>query len=102
MPCPKLSPPVAKTGAAGKVLIVSTVERKPFIFYHQKGKVTGFSADLWTEIALRNSWRFNWKRETGFQDMVDAVEGGKSDAAIANISITLDREKMHGFFPFHL
>ncbi len=89
--------PAAKATPAGKSLIVSTVERQPFIFIDKEGEVTGFSADLWAQIALRNNWTFTWKREKGFQDMVDAVESGSSQAAIANISITPDREKLLDF-----
>jgi polar amino acid transport system substrate-binding protein len=90
-----------KTGAiaaeAGRKLVVSTVERPPFTFFHPDGKVTGFSADLWIEIARRNGWAFVWKREESFPAMIEAVAQARSDAAIANISITSEREKLLDF-----
>lgn len=89
--------PVANTTPTGKSLIVSTVERQPFTFFHKTGEVTGFSADLWTEIALRNNWKFTWKREKGFQDMIDAVEQGSSQLAVSNVSITAERERLLDF-----
>ncbi len=78
-------------------LTVSTVERQPFIFYQDNGEVGGFSADLWEEIAKRNGWQYSWQKESSFPDMIDAVTLGQSDVAIANISITSDREKILDF-----
>jgi polar amino acid transport system substrate-binding protein len=83
--------------AQGRTLIISTVERQPFIFYNEGGKVSGFSADLWMEIARRNNWQFTWKREDSFPDLVNSVKMASSDAGIANISITSEREKIFDF-----
>lgn len=83
--------------AAGRKLAVSTVERPPFTFFNADGKVTGFSADLWLEIARRNGWAFEWQREDSFPNMIAAVRDGRSDAAVANISITAEREQFIDF-----
>ncbi len=80
-----------------KTLIVSTVERPPFIFYHEENKVSGFSADLWREIAKRNGWTFTWSREESFPAMINSIRSGRADVAIANISITSEREKIFDF-----
>ena len=85
------------TGLKRHGLIISTVERNPFTFFHEGGKVTGFSADLWIEIARRNGWTFEWKREESFPAMIEAVKTARSDAAIANISMTSAREKVLDF-----
>ena len=61
--------------AQGRTLIISTVERQPFIFYSDGGKVIGFSADLWMEIARRNNWQFMWNREDSFPDLVKTSWG---------------------------
>ncbi len=87
---------VAKASQS-EVLIVSTVEREPFTFFGEDGQVTGFSADLWVQITERNGWKFSWRREKGFLEMVDAVTKGHSQAAISNISLTSDREKRMDF-----
>ena len=78
-------------------LSVSTVERQPFTFFHEDGTVTGFSVDLWSEIAIRNSWKFTWDKEDSFPAMIEQVKSGKSDVAIANISITSARERILDF-----
>jgi len=82
---------------ASKNLTISTVERQPFTFYNDDGSITGFSVDLWTEIAKRNGWEFAFKKEDSFSAMIEAVKTGSSDAAIANISITAEREKAFDF-----
>lgn len=81
----------------GRIIKVSTVERPPFIFFGKDGRVSGFSADLWGEIARRNLWKYEWVREDSFPAMIKAVRTGRSDVAIANISITSGREKFLDF-----
>jgi len=76
---------------------ISTVERNPFTFYQKGGDITGFSAELWEEIARRNNWDFEWVKEESFPSMINSVKNGGSDLAIANISITSAREKFLDF-----
>ena len=83
--------------AINRSLTISTVERQPFTFYQNDGSITGFSVDLFAEVAKRNGWEFTWKKEDSFPAMIEAVKTGSSDAAIANISITLEREKAFDF-----
>lgn len=78
-------------------LKISTVERHPFIFYNQDGSITGFSADLWTEISNRNNWQFEWQKQPDFPSMIKSVKAAQTDVAIANISITFEREQVFNF-----
>ena len=78
-------------------LQVSTVERQPFTFFDEEGTVSGFSVDLWEEIANRNGWAFEWVRQDSFPGMIESLVSGESDVAIANISITSERERMFDF-----
>ena len=78
-------------------LKISTVERQPFTFFLEDGTVTGFSADLWREIATRNGWAYDWQKLDSFPDMIDSVIQGDVDGAIANISITSERERAFDF-----
>lgn len=88
--------------ASAKMLEVSTVERKPFVFKNEAGKLTGFSVDLWNEIASRNGYTYSYKIHKEFKNMLKSVEEKKSDLAIANISITSAREKVMDFsYPFY-
>ncbi len=78
-------------------LIISTVERQPFIFYQKNGEISGFSADIWDEIAKRNGWDYIWQKEDSFPSMIESVVSARSDVAIANISMTSEREKILDF-----
>ncbi len=78
-------------------LTIATIERQPFIFYRSDGSISGFSADLWDEIAKRNGWQYQWEKQPSFSAMIDRINNGTLDAAIANISITLEREKLFDF-----
>ena len=72
-------------------LTVSTVTRPPFSFV-EDGTDTGFSVDLWRAVAQDLELEFSFVRHDSFGDMLDAARSGGSDVAIANISITAQRE----------
>lgn len=73
-----------------------TVERPPFAFL-ENGQATGFSIELMRAIALEIGSEVQFTFETGFQAMLGAVEEGRADGAIANISITSERESVMDF-----
>ena len=58
----------------------------------ESGEPTGFSADLWNEIARRNGWVTEWVWTDDVSDQIQQVLDGDVDAAIAAISMTPDRE----------
>jgi len=74
-------------------IIVSTIERPPFVFVDKNEKLTGFSIELWDAIATRLDLSYQWNVTTQFAETLDSVNNKKSDLAIANISITSAREK---------
>ncbi len=94
---PLFSSAVQAQTAPDGPLVISSVERPPFTFYDEDGGISGFSVELWEEIAKRNAWEFEWRRYESFPSMVDSVVNGEADAAIANISITAEREKLLDF-----
>ncbi len=73
-----------------------TVTRTPFSL-EQDGAQTGFSLDLWAEIANALNYSYEIERLESFSDMFEALETGSADIAAANISITADREAMFDF-----
>lgn len=82
-------------------LLVSTIDRAPFSFEEQ-GERTGFSIDLRDEIAERLDLSYTFQKETIFADMLTHVASGEVDLAIANISITSEREQRMDFsFPIY-
>lgn len=83
--------PSAEVPAGTEVsVLVKNIE--PFIF-GQSGEPTGFSADIWNEIADRNGWVTRYEWTTSVADQIAAVSDEEVDAAIAAISMTPEREK---------
>lgn len=78
-------------GVAAQTLTVSTVTRPPFSMV-EEGTDTGFSIELLTALADALDWDYRIVRHDLFADMLNAVQSGESDLAIANISITAARE----------
>ncbi len=77
-------------------LTVATVTRPPFSM-QVDGADTGFSLDLWAAIAEDLSLDYDIRRYDSFPDMLAAIEAGEADAAVANISITAERETRMDF-----
>lgn len=75
---------------------VLTVTREPFSM-EQDGEHTGFSIELWEQLAEKLELTTTFVRVDSFNAMLSAVEAGEVDAAIANISITSSRETVMDF-----
>jgi polar amino acid transport system substrate-binding protein len=81
---------------AAQSLNVTTVTRPPFSMY-EKGEQTGFSMDLLRALSDAQGWTYEINRVEQFAKMLDAVQAGEADLAIANISITSARETQMDF-----
>jgi len=77
-------------------LRVSTVTRPPFSM-QEGGEDTGFSIDLWRALMMDMRRNTEIIRADEFSGMLDLVAEGKTNAAIANISITAKREGRFDF-----
>lgn len=75
---------------------VGTIERMPFSF-QEDGQANGFSIELWNLIAEELETDFSVVNHSSFTEMLQAVESGQTDVAIANISITAAREQRMDF-----
>ena len=78
-------------------LNVGTVHREPFVFLKNGEVSDGFSIELWEEIAKRRGYKFTWILEQKFPELLKKIEAGTQDLAIANISITSERERVMDF-----
>lgn len=77
-------------------LTFATVERAPFAM--QSGDdATGFSIDLMQAIAGQLGREVTFEFYDNFPEMLSSVEEGLHDGAVANISITSDRELLMDF-----
>lgn len=86
---------------AGDSLRVATKPLEPFVFLNGE-QPTGFSVDLWEEIAGRLQMPFEWVTYETVGEILAAVETGEADVAIAGISMTREREAVIDFtHPFY-
>ena len=82
--------------AAETDLTISTVTRPPFSML-KDGEDTGFSIDLFNAVTEIMHLTVSYDRKDSFGGMLDAVQDGSVDGAIANISITASREEVMDF-----
>ncbi|SMX46640.1 transporter substrate-binding domain-containing protein [Actibacterium lipolyticum] len=82
--------------AKAQDLTVVTVERPPFSTLVD-GEQTGFSIELWNAVAKDIGITSTVSLEDGFSTMLGKVENGEADVAVANISITAEREQIFDF-----
>ncbi len=86
----------ARLSAQDSPLIMATVERPPFVM-RQDDALTGFSIDLMNAIAAEIGREVTFEMKPTFPAMFEAVTSGTVDGAIANISITSEREAVLDF-----
>ncbi|MGD8285800.1 MAG: glycine betaine/L-proline ABC transporter substrate-binding protein ProX [Desulfobacterales bacterium] len=84
-----------------KVLRVVTKRFEPFVIYQDKEYI-GFSIELWERIADSLGLKYELYGVNTIAKLLDEVERGAADVAIAGISITSKREQVldfsHAFF----
>ncbi|MDY6859975.1 MAG: transporter substrate-binding domain-containing protein [Pseudomonadota bacterium] len=82
--------------ASAQTLTVATVERPPFSTQDQDTQ-SGFSIELWRAVAKEIGQDFRVVRLNSFPEMLGMVERMEADIAVANISITAEREQVLDF-----
>jgi ABC-type amino acid transport substrate-binding protein len=85
----RFMPVQAQTGSPP--LRVATKPLEPFV-YLAGDEPTGFSIDVWAEIADRLGLTYEWVEYETVGEILSAVEDGTADVAIAGISMTRERE----------
>lgn len=75
---------------------VVTVERPPFATL-QNGSFTGFSIELWRAVAAELQQGSQFEQVEAFSEMLRKVIDDEVDVAVANISITAEREQVLDF-----
>jgi ABC-type proline/glycine betaine transport system substrate-binding protein len=101
----QLPPPSAQRAVTPqpekKALRVVTKRFEPFVIYQDK-EYTGFSIELWEKIAESLGLPYELYGVNTIAKLLDEVERGAADVAIAGISITAKREQVldfsHAFF----
>lgn len=72
-------------------LRVATRLIKPFV-YEQRGQLTGFSVELWQEIAKQMNLQSEFIVMPTIKELLDSVKSKNAALGIAAISITANRE----------
>jgi polar amino acid transport system substrate-binding protein len=84
------------TAAQTRPLRVATGTIAPFVL-KQDGKLTGFSIELWSEVARRMRVDFEWVDAGSREKQLEAVRRGDADIAVSAIVMSPDREQLVDF-----
>lgn len=87
----------AQTQDAPRDVRVAVRILEPFVLKTPDGTLTGFSIDLWEEIAKRENYRTTYVVTGNVNELIDAVVTGKADVGITAVSITADRQEIVQF-----
>ena len=82
--------------AGGETLTVATRIVSPFVL-EDKGKLTGFSIELWQAIADDLKISSRWEKDESVAALLQSVQSGKAALGISAISITAERGKTLDF-----
>jgi polar amino acid transport system substrate-binding protein len=77
-------------------LRVATRQALPFVI-NQDNQPQGFSVELWDALARRMNVDYEWVQYKTDDEMVQAVQKGDADVAIAALAMTPEREKTIDF-----
>ena len=80
----------------GESVRVATRLVKPFVF-EEKGKLSGFSIELWEEIAKQINVKSEFVVHATVKELLASVNAQQADLGIAAISITAERELQGDF-----
>jgi ABC-type amino acid transport substrate-binding protein len=83
--------------------IVVVVKPVPPFVMEEDGKFTGYSIDLWNEVARDAGWTdVEFKKVATVPEMIDMLKSGQADVAVGALSITAERSKEIDFsHPFY-
>ncbi len=92
----------APSFAHAEKIIVVVKPVAPFVM-EENGKFTGYSIDLWNEVARSAGWTdVEFRKVDTVPAMIDALKSGQADVAVGALSITSDRSKQIDFsHPFY-
>jgi polar amino acid transport system substrate-binding protein len=74
---------------------------EPLVFIDENGQPSGFSIDLWNAISADLGIQYEWVQGNTVNELIESVQTGKADVAIAGIGMTPQREALVDFtYPY--
>jgi len=87
-----LEPPIQSIKDAGKLVVGTSMPYEPMEYIDEDGVIVGFDIDIANEIATKLGVNIEIE-DMAFDDLLNAVENGSVDIAIAAITITIERSE---------
>ena len=85
-----------ESGRTGDNVRVSTLELEPFVI-DTGGSLSGFSIDLWDEIAVRLGVETSYHTEQDVAGLFDSLRNGTADAAVSGLFYSVERDQEFDF-----
>ena len=89
-------PMAGPAGAAPRSVTVAVRNIAPFVMTNDAGK-TGFTVELWEEIAKRRGWTTRYVEAENVGAQLKDVDEGRADVGAGAISITAERRERFDF-----
>lgn len=89
--------PEPEPAPAVKTVTVAVHPIEPFVMRTSHGELTGFSIELWNEIAKRLEWDTDFLDTSDVAGQLAAVKDGRADVALGAVSLTAQREESFDF-----
>ena len=83
--------------AIPRELIVGTKEAPPFAIKDEQGNWSGISIDLWRQVADQLKLRYRFVDVVSVTSLLENLESGNFDIAVAAITVTPARQKLVDF-----
>jgi polar amino acid transport system substrate-binding protein len=93
--------PLNQAHTDSTIIRVGIKPLEPFVFIDEEGTPSGFSIDLWKAIAADLGIQYEWVPAATVNELIDDIQSGRIDLAIAGISMTPERESLVDFtYPY--
>lgn len=89
--------PPTNPGATAETVNVAVHPLEPFVVRTSSGELTGFSIDLWDEIAKRVGWATEYLITDDVRGQLASVAAGRAGVAVGGISLTAQRQESFDF-----
>jgi polar amino acid transport system substrate-binding protein len=83
--------------AGARELVVGTKEAPPFAIKDDQGNWSGISIELWRQVADRLKLRYRFVDVVSVASLIENLESGNFDIAVAAITVTPERQQLVDF-----